>query len=416
MISLETKIKLLDSLPYIFVCFIALCISIYFYIRTKFGFWSYQPVFHVYDIIYFFWNPGILVHTLPKPNKFCNFTNIKTYTFSQLSEIKKNDIVHFIQNNYFREKNNYFDPKRENFDSYFIGFSNSCFLSLYSENYLLFDKKKNVARNTTKISGVISSRPIHIFLQGLLSAQGSCSNESVKAIYVDYLCVDLLQRKKGIGPQLIQTHHYNSSHSTKEVIVALFKKEQELTGIVPLCLYKTFGFNVLKWRQPSPLPSKYQLLNASGQNFHIFLDFIKEQKNYFDVCIWPDEGNFIELLRTENIYISGVFVDRQLESIYFFRKTRIFIHDDLHILSCFASCQSSELDSDVFIHGFKCSFWDIANKHKFGYCTVEDISHNYKIIQNLREKTYPDFESPTAYFLYNFIINPLPAQKCLILV
>lgn len=406
MLSLETKITLLNLLPYFFVSFIVLCISIIFYIRVKFGFWYYQPVFHVYDILYFFWNPGIIIHTLPNPNKFCNFKNINTYPFSQLSEIKKNEIVHFIQTNYFREKNNYFHPKRENFDSYFIGFSDPCFLSLFTENILMFDKKNNVARNTTKISGVISSRPIHIFL----------SNESVKAIYVDYLCVDLSQRKKGIGPQLIQTHHYDSSHQKKEVIVALFKKEHELTGIVPLCLYNTFGFKVTKWRKPYPLPGSYQILDASVQNFHVFLDFIKAQKKNFDVCIWPDEGNFIELLKTENIYISGILENQQLQSIYFFRKTRIFIHDDLHILSCFASCQNKEFDSNVFIHGFKCSFWNIANKHKFGYCTIEDISHNYKIIQNLREKTYPDFESPTAYFLYNFIMNPLPSQKCLILV
>ena len=45
-----------------------------------------------------------------------------------------------------------------------------------------------------------------------------------KAYYVDYLCVDILYRKKNIAPQLIQTHHYNQRHLIK---ILLFLSSRE---------------------------------------------------------------------------------------------------------------------------------------------------------------------------------------------
>ena len=43
---------------------------------------------------------------------------------------------------------------------------------------------------------------------------------------------------------------YNQSHLNKNIVVSLFKRENELTGIVPLCVYSTYGFSVNKWSKP----------------------------------------------------------------------------------------------------------------------------------------------------------------------
>ena len=80
-----------------------------------------------------------------------------------------------------------------------------------------------------KIIGLISSRPLTCIIG---------ENILFDLYYVDYLCVDKYHRNKNIAPQLIQTHEYNQSHSNKKISVSLFKREEELTGIIPLTYYQ----------------------------------------------------------------------------------------------------------------------------------------------------------------------------------
>jgi hypothetical protein len=87
----------------------------------------------------------------------------------------------------------------------------------------------------------------------------------------------------------------------------------------------------------------------------------------------------------------------------------------MEVLSCFASINETSELNDVFIHGFKLSFWTIADKNYFGFCAIENISHNNIIIDNLVLKTRPSIISPTAYFFYNFAYPTFKAEKVLIL-
>jgi hypothetical protein len=407
MLSLETKIKLLDLAPYFLLAFIGIILFIYLYIRAKFGFWSYQPVFHVYDFLYYIWNKGIIQPSLPKPNKFTNFDNIVTIDFKHLTELKKNDFSHFIQIHYFREKNNFYDPKRNNIDPHFVGFNDPCYISFYREKNLLNDTKRRLITEQKKNIGVISSRPLHVLFTN--------SKAQIKAYYVDFLCIDRSRRKQGLASQLIQTHHFNQSHGNKNIVVSIFKREDELTGIVPICVYKTYGFPVLKWRQPSKLSAEYTIIEANSLNYHLFSDFIKSSFSLFDLCIFPDEGNTLELMKTKNIFIFGVLEDHEIKAIYCYRKTCVFVEKGMEVLNCFASINQL-LPNDVFIHGFKNTFWETANKYNFGYCSIESIGHNEFIIENLKKKTQPEIISPTAYFFYNFIYNPISSTRCLVLV
>ena len=83
----------------VFSCVFAVCIF-YFFIKIKFGFWAYQPVFHIYNLTYYFFPPGIINHKFPEKNKYTNFKNIKTKNVSELSIFKKQQITQFIQKNY----------------------------------------------------------------------------------------------------------------------------------------------------------------------------------------------------------------------------------------------------------------------------------------------------------------------------
>jgi hypothetical protein len=269
------------------------------------------------------------------------------------------------------------------------------------------DLKKGTTINVAQIVGVMTTRPVHIVINN--------GNKDAKfdAYYVDYLCVDTMHRKKGIAPQLIQTHHYNQRLLNKNIVVSLFKREDELTGIVPLTIYSTYGFPVTTWTKPSPISGEYKLLEIHPQNFHFLLNFLRENEHNFDIVICSESSNILALIKTKNIYIYVILCEDQILAAYFFRKTCIQIEKNMEVLTCFASI--CKCDDNIFIQGFKISFWKIAAEHFFGFAAIENISHNNIIIDNIILKTKPSVISPTAYFFYNFAYPTFLSNKVLVI-
>jgi GNAT superfamily N-acetyltransferase len=380
------------------------------YIRIKFGFWALQPVFHVYNLTYMIWPPGIINHYLPEKNKYTNFKNIETIVYTQLTDIKINKFINLVKINYLQNDDNIFSPKKKNILPYFNSHNAKSFFTFYSEDIIINDLKQNNIIEDKKVISVITSRPIHIEINTNISKDYAMFD----AYYVDYLCVDKKYRKKGIAQQMIQTHQYNQSHLNKSIVVSLFKREDELTGIVPLCVYSTYGFHVKTWSKPSGLHGMYKLLEITPLNFQFLLDFIKNNSKKFDIIINTEITNIIELIKTKNIFIYVIIVEDEIICAYFFRKSCTFIEKDLEVLACIASINNC-VNEDIFIKGFKISFWKIAEKNKFGFCAIEQISHNNIIINNLVLKTHPFVISPTAYFFYNFAYHTFNPNKVLII-
>jgi len=398
---------MLEYLSYILFFTTIIIFLIYIYIRIKFGFWAIQPVFHIYDIGYMIKAPGIINTYLPKKNKYTNFKNIETIMYNEISDLKIKRLINLIKLNYLQNKDNIFSPSQENIIPYFKGHNDKSFISFYNEDYIVSDLKKGTTISDKKIIATITSRPVHIIIN-------NCAEDlSFDAYYVDYLCVDYFYRKKGIAPQMIQTHEYNQSHLNKKIAVSLFKREDKLTGIIPLCIYTTYGFPVNTWTKPNDLFSKYNLIEINTQNFHFLFDFMKLNNEKFDIIINTEVTNIIELIKTKNIYIYVIITDDIIVSAYFFRKTCVQIEKGLEVLSCFASI--SDCDDDIFIQGFKISFWKIAAENFFGFAAIENISHNNIIIDNLVIKTKPIVLSPTAYFFYNFAYPTFKSNKALII-
>jgi len=380
---------------------------IYIYIKVKYGFWVYQPVFHIYDISYYFWPPGIISHYLPEKNKYTNFKNIETIVYDELSKLKVTRFVNFIRTNYLQNKDNIFSPQSENIVPYFYGHTTKSFISFYNEDEFMVNLKKGTTVEDKKIVGIMTSRPLHVTINN--GDPGADFN----AYYVDYLCVDKSWRKKGIAQQLIQTHHYNQRHINKEIVVSLFKREDDLTGIVPLCVYSTFGFPVTTWTKPPELDAVYKLVEVNAQNFHYLLDFIKLCNKKFDIVIHSSASNIIELIKTKNIFIYTLIVDDEIISAYFYRKSCVQVEEGLEALSCFASINNT--DDNIFIKGFKISFWKCSAYNYFRYSALENISHNHIIIDNLLLKTKPSIISPTAYYFYNFAYHTFKSNNVLLI-
>ena len=389
----------------------------FIYIRLKYKFWAIQPVFHFYDIYYWFKNVGIINKELPKKNKYTNFTNIVTIDFEKISKKQIKQFLFFIQNNYLKNKDNIFNPYENNIIPYFTGNIHTCFCSFYYETILLEDIKNKNTINDKKLIGVMTSRSLSVWIYN------NKNNITFDAYYVDYLCVDKMYRKKNIAPQLIQTHEYNQSHQNKKISVSLFKREDVLTGIIPICVYSTFGFNMKNWMTPNPLPLPFTILSVDQQNAYYIYNFIKDIKdqtiknknikNKWKLIIIPSISNIIELVKSKNIFIKFILLDHEIKAIYFFRKTCTFLKEDKQIISLIGSIQG-DINTDLFIDGFKWSLSSIVKENIFHYLAVEDISNNNIIINNLKIKTTPEIVSPTAYFFYNFAYETFPSNKVLI--
>ena len=395
-----------EYLSYI-LCFGMLIIFlIYIYIRVKYGFWVLQPVFHVYDLNYMFNPPGIIQHSLPEKNKYTNFKDIDTIVFSELTSIQKTRFTNLIKVNYLQNKDNIFSPQTENITPYFIGHNDKSFISFYYKDEHMIDLKKGTMITDRQIIGATTSRPLNVLINNK-------EKSSFRVYYVDYLCVDKLYRKKGIAPQIIQTHHYNQRYLNKNIVVSLFKREDELTGIVPLCLYSTYGFPVDKWTKPPDLSGEYKILEINGTNFRFLYSFIKKNYSKFDIIINADIANILELIKTKNIFVYAILCDEEIICCYFYRKTCVQIEKGLEVLSCFASI--CDCDENIFIQGFKISFWKISAENFFGFCAIENVSNNNIIVNNIILKTKPLIKSPTAYFFYNFAYPTFKSEKVLII-
>jgi hypothetical protein len=397
---------MLENLSYILFFGILIIILVHIFIRLKFGFWALQPVFHIDDIGYMIKPPGIINESIPEKNKYTNFKNIETILFSELTSLQMQRFVNLIKTNYLQNKDNIFSPQSENIIPYFNGHNDKTFVSFYNEDNHMIDLKKGTTITDKKVVGAMTSRPIYVVINNGHKEAKFC------AYYVDYLCVDINNRKKGIAPQLIQTHHYNQRHINKKIVVSLFKREEELTGIVPLCVYSTYGFPVTTWTKPEELSGQYTLLEINPQNFRHLFDFISNSGRKFDIVINTEVSNIIELIKTKNIFIYVIMVDDNIVSAYFFRKSCVQIQKGMEVLSCFASI--CDCDDKLFIQGFKISFWKIAAENYFGFSAIENISDNNIIIDNIKTKTKPLIISPTAYFFYNFGYPTFKSNKVLI--
>jgi len=400
---------------YVIGILIIIIILIAAYIKMKFRFWTLQPVFHIYDFHYYLFPPGIINPELPEKNKYCNFKEIETLKYDSLSEFQINQFVRFICSNYLKNEDNCYLPKKNNIMPYFEGHNASSFFSFYYEDELLMNLKKGTTVQDKRVIGIMTTRPLNVIIN-----KGR-TQIKMNVYYVDHLCVDRMYRKKGIAPQVIQTHHYHQRHDNKKIKVSLFKREDNLTGIVPLCVYNTYGYDMASWQKPIDLmPNIASLTECGKTNIHHLFDFMRENvSGKFDICIQPELSNWLELIRTKNIYIYMIICDDEVKSAYFFRKSCTFIRKGCEAISCFATIESfSKKETKglgLFIQGFKNVLWKIANENNFKFLIIEDISDNNIIIDNLQLKTKPAMISPTAYFFYNYAYHTISSNKVFIM-
>ena len=410
--------KLLYLLLIIFIILI-LCKV---YIKIKYKFWAYQPVFHHYDLWYWISQKGIINKELPDTNKFCNFINVTTKEYSDLDQNTLKEIVGFIKTYYYRNKHANYLPTLASFSSYFIGNNSRTFISTYNKPIYIVNKDLSTIPDN-KLLGVITGRPINITLKNV---------EPFRAHYIDYLCVHTDYRKNGIAPELIQSHEYIQRHKNKKIAVSLFKREGVLTGIVALTIYKTYQFYIKQISREILPHGSMQLIEISKLNIRLLISFICERKDKFDCFILPDYGNLVDLITSNTYYIYAIIEYDKLIACYFFRnsymsydmrtekekevennKEKKYVHQKS--VECFASISNCH-HNEIFIKGFTMALHKISKKLKTTLVTIENISNNNIVVNRLfLLNIIPTIVSPTAYFYYNYVKKPILPENAFII-
>lgn len=374
-------------IQYVILLFLISILGFYIYIKWSHPFWSVQPVYHNYDV--FFWGRNGIIRKTPTKNKFFNkkIQFCKTDDFTKWDNMQKLISAHFLKNG-----DNHYSPSLNEIQPYFSGHNLPCFISVYTTDELVFgsDAKE-------KIIGTITSAP--------LTFQTKSQKENV--YYIDNLCIDKTERKKGLACQLIQTHEYHqSSHSKTQI--SFFKREGRVPLLVPFVKYKCTVFSMVYWQE---VKCHNKIMRVTPNNIHLFNDFLQSQLFDIDYAFYTNIGNILSLVKSENIIIY-MCITNEIVGCYFFRKSCTKI-EEKDVLTLYASLRKSNVED--FIHFFKCSLSHLMKTENYVYLCVEELGENIKISENLKLKTYPTEVISSSYFLYNYIHPTVNAKKCFII-
>ena len=419
---------------YLIIFCIIVFIFIKSYIKIRYKFWSRQPVFHYYNLFYWLFPKGIIDKTLPISNKYCDFINIDTKNFIEFDDNLIKETVNFIKTYYISHNSCNYEPSISNFSSYFIGSNHKTFISIYYKPNIILNSD-NTFISDKEVIGLMSTRPINITLK---------NSKTFLAYYVDNLCIHNSYRKQNIAPKLIQTTHYRQRHKNKTSCVSLFKREGEITGIVPLTKYNTYQFDISNIEKSNNINNCINIVEITKLNMRLLIDFMYNQQQLFECLIIPDIYQLINLVTNNTYIIYGIMENNIFKAVYFFKDSQmIYNFDDkreknnnqtisketisketisketinkkIKSLDCFASINLFN-NFDLFLNGFYLALSKCNKNNIFTLITIENISSNNIIINNLfMLNKLPRIVSPTAYFYYNFAKKPILPEKALII-
>lgn len=436
---------------YIPIVLLLLCFIYIIYTRIIYDrFWIQQPVFHKYNIMYYFSSPQLIQLEQPCKNKYTNFSNIETISFDKLEDPLWNKFLSMIHNKTGDIKT------KPDILPIFNSVLERSYISFYNEPVIYENINKGYCIDEKRTIGIITSRPLRMFIKK--------SNIDLEQpiYYIDFLHVDTNKSKQEqqlIKYEVIQTHIYNQqllnihaskngnakTHTSNNIRICLFKRSNITNniGVVPLCLYKSFVFSLKQYYCKRSISEcliqkqnhfkHYQTFEVTKSSFHNVLDFIKEQHvDRFHVFILPNINNLFEQITSRTLIVYYLFdvINGKIISVYFLRLHK-------RTISCVGSIcyydkeairagRINKNTEELFIYGFKLILCQLtekkvlpapsekkknnksSEKDEYDFFSIENISDNCIIVNDLiktsKNKSYLFYRTrDTMYFLYNYI-------------
>ena len=206
---------------------------------------------------------------------------------------------------------------------------------------------------------------------------------------------------KDINEEWVVPKHsdtYLSSTSAKYLTdIILFKRETKLNLLVPLTIYISYGFNLRYWKIPVKLQAGYNITRITPDNIFFCREIMQNiARSTFSCVVYPNSGNLLHLLETNNLIMYGLLLNKEIIAVYFFRNSCTTVNND-KIVDCIGSIYSGK-NKNIFILGFHhCLFY--LRKSGFTFINIENISNNDCIIENILTKFTPMSVSNTHIIL-----------------
>ena len=390
-------------LAYAMLAIVSLVLIVRATIKLKYGFWGAQPVFHVYDLFYWVRPPGVIEDRLPIATKYVDRINIKTQEFTKMSSQDLKRFCQFIRSHYLRSRGAKYSPTDLQVTTVFANNEYPSYLTTYHSSKTLYDKSGEVMRNP-EIVGVISARPLTLTL----------GEERFPLYYVDNLCVHPDHRRKGVAPKLIQTHHYDTRYKTPEVKVHLFKREGEMTAIVPLVAYFTHMY-VLPDLRKSCLPRACSLVKVESTTLRIALEFLRDRCSGYAAVIAAGIPTLAASIANGTLEIYMLMEAHVPIAIYALRDSAV-THGKDKALECCASVRSC--DDSTFTVGFleaiRRANKTLRARSLLIECLGDNEALNKLVLASPRMRHLG--RSPTAYFLYNYACRSVSPSSTFVLL
>ena len=398
---------------YILVSILLLYLIPTAYLSLKMHFWHTQPVFHIYNLKYWFRPPGIINREPPALNKFVNLSNnrmieVPSVEIPNVEDTSNNtttsEICQFIRDYYVIHADAAYKPSEQDILAYLQCSNHSAYFNIYKEDKMPFIAEQEML-------GVISARHLNVTL---------VKNKNKKPLnfpvyYIDNLCVKPGHRQKGIAPEMIQTLHYTISRANPKVNAYMFKREGKLNAIVPLVCYDTYAFDMTDYQTDFILNAAMTLIEIGSAQLNLFIAFTKEQMPNFECVILPDISSVLNLIKLGKIKIYGVLFQGELIAVYIFRILELY-YDGKKAIECITILSKKNTAADILITGFTVSWANIRATVGCAFVLIEDTAHSKTVILTLLKnpliKLY--FKSPTAFFLYNYATYSVKNTKALL--
>ena len=390
--------------------FIIIYLILKAFIKIKFHFWSLQPVFHIYDLQHWIRPNRVICNQLPEMNKFVNVVDIKTKRIDEMSDEDISNFCVFIRDNYLRNKHAEYLPDEHHIMEHMKGTNHPSYVSVYYRPSQYLHSSSSTESLTkintnTDIYSVISARILHITLKNIAN---------FPLYYIDNLCVNPAMRKKGVAPKAIQTLHYHLRRKNETVRTFLFKREGEMTAIVPLTTFMTYGYNVQSIERVKLPHASMTMLEVTTKNLALFVDLLQNVRDSYECVIVPEVTNISNMINNEVLSIRGILEHGKLIAVYIFRDAATQYDGEraLELVSSICACHFDEIFYTGFTHALDCCCKD----WKSTKIIIDGVGDNEKIINFLAERTITHFlSSPSAYFLYNYVSYACPPDKCFLM-
>ena len=491
---------------YYLIALVSVWLISFVYIKIRYPFWNTQPVVHTYDYMRrFLTREAHIILKVPYKSRFHDKENkVSTTEYSRVSNHEKTQIAVFLQSHYIPTDRLLSTLSVTVLDAYLS--DGASFISVFRENppggpvnpqfsgetqsrtKIKELRSQGVAESGGRsksaifgrdavsyenpedftgsgpITGVITSRPIHVYL----------GPTHIEAYFTDFMCVHRESRR--VAECLFQTHQFatfkefenlRSTACAKDVAnpqfsgetrnrlpISVFRKEGALCeGVVPFVSYTTYTYYMPKTssQKKHSLPSGFMISRVGKHNitlvhdiYHLLRPTESENQTMFSTCILPDIGTMLGLLEKQELFLFCLKKSDQLYGIYIFRNAHIHYEElDGETLELIATIQNTA-NTPLFVSGFMEALREMIQgvaestgrsksailggnevsyenhgfsgetKTRMKMLRIPSIGHNQVILSN-----FPGYlmETPTALYLYNYALPKMPmTRKCFVMV